>query len=84
MSKEQEYHPLMGDPAELEDERGDSPPPAKPTWMSKISRGVLVGLLAVETVALAVAIFALFARAPHRLTTCTVPAKSHEVLYCAL
>jgi hypothetical protein len=71
----------MSDPAELEEERGDSPP-AKRAWTSKISRTVLAGLLVAETVALVVAIFALFARAPHRVPTCTIHPKSHEVLYC--
>ncbi|KAJ6540151.1 hypothetical protein DFH09DRAFT_1368557 [Mycena vulgaris] len=77
MSKDQEYHPLITDPAE--EFEGDSSEPPATTWTSKISRTVLAGLLAVETIALLLAIFALFARAPH--TTCTVPLRSQGLLY---
>jgi hypothetical protein len=74
MSKDQEYHPLINDPAE---EFEAVSPPLKPTW---ISRTFLAWLLAVETAALALAIVALFTRARH--TACTVPLDSQRVLYC--
>jgi hypothetical protein len=77
MSKEQEYDPLISDPA---DEFEHSSAPVKLTWTSKFSRTVLVSLLAAETVALAIAIFAIFARGPY--TTCIVPFGSQGVLYC--
>ena len=77
MSKEQEYDPLISNPT---DEFEDSSAPVKLTWTSKFSRTVLVGLLAGETVALAIAIFVIFARGPY--TTCVVPLGSQGVLYC--
>ncbi|KAJ6555094.1 hypothetical protein DFH09DRAFT_1165509 [Mycena vulgaris] len=76
MSKNQEYHPLIGAPS---DEVEDFPPPVKPTWTSKFSRTVLAGLLVAETLALVLAV-GLFARTPHT-PTCTVPLDSQRVLY---
>ncbi|KAJ7202035.1 hypothetical protein GGX14DRAFT_570934 [Mycena pura] len=81
MSKEQEYHPLISDPA---DDIDADPSPLGPSswtarWTSKITRGMLAGLLTVETVALVISIVTLFKRVPH--PTCTVPASSQRVLY---
>ncbi|KAJ7449171.1 hypothetical protein FB451DRAFT_753621 [Mycena latifolia] len=76
MSKDEEYQPLVSDPS---DEVEGVPSPVKRTWTSKFSRTVLAGLLAVETLAFAITIFAVFPRAP--LTTCTVPLDPHKVLY---
>ncbi|KAJ6595561.1 hypothetical protein DFH09DRAFT_1357509 [Mycena vulgaris] len=79
MSKDQEYHPLIDDPS---DEAEDVPRPVKSTWISKFSRTVLAGLLAFETLALVMAMFALFApnsRTPTRM--CTAPLDSQRVLY---
>ncbi|KAJ6629332.1 hypothetical protein B0H10DRAFT_1986679 [Mycena sp. CBHHK59/15] len=77
MSKDQEYQPLITDPT---DEVGDvdSVKP-KPAWTSKISRVFLFGLLALETIALALVITALFKHSDTRV--CTVPLKSNRVLY---
>ncbi|KAJ7625180.1 hypothetical protein B0H17DRAFT_1218853 [Mycena rosella] len=74
MSKHREYHPLRSEPSDEFDDVSSSP--VKPSWTSRFTRRVLVGLLAAETVVLAIAIFA---RAPH--TVCTVPLNSQRVLY---
>ncbi|KAK7052481.1 hypothetical protein R3P38DRAFT_2860572 [Favolaschia claudopus] len=87
MAKE-EYSPLMSvDPADAE-ERGENLPPGPATprfsWMSRfsnVSRTCLVGIFAVETIALLAAIILLVMKPPHRVTTCTIHPKSHEVLY---
>ncbi|KAJ6499798.1 hypothetical protein DFH09DRAFT_1336435 [Mycena vulgaris] len=77
MAKDQEYHPLNSDPS-ADGFEGEAPP-LKPSWLSRFkSRRVLAGLLAVETVVLTLAIFALFARGPR--ITCTIPIGS-QVLY---
>ncbi|KAF7359839.1 hypothetical protein MVEN_00709300 [Mycena venus] len=75
MSKDQEYHALMSDPS---DELDGHSLMVKLTWTS-ISHKMLVGLLTAETVALAIAVFALFGRAPQ--TTCTIPFNPERVLY---
>ncbi|KAF7359820.1 hypothetical protein MVEN_00707300 [Mycena venus] len=76
MSKDQEYHPLIDDPSgDVEDVE----PPAKSTWRSKFSHTVLAVLLAAETLALGIAVFALFSRASQ--TACTVPLHSQHALY---
>lgn len=75
MSKYQQYHPLICDPSD----NVQLPQPVKHTWTSKFSRTILVGLLVAETVASAITIIILAARAPH--TTCTDP---QHVLYCGL
>ncbi|KAJ7160629.1 hypothetical protein C8R43DRAFT_1176994 [Mycena crocata] len=79
MSKEQEYHPLMGsDPS---DELEDSPPQVKAMRESKLSRTAVVAiiLLVAETVALVLTLLALVLRSPQ--TSCTVSFDSQRVLY---
>lgn len=65
--------------SEPSDEAESSLPPVKPTWTSKLSRTVLVILLAIETLALIVALFFLLRRTHH--TTCTMELDPHRVLY---
>jgi hypothetical protein len=80
MSKDQEYSPLISEPG---DEVEIDSQQFRRTWTSKITPVVLVlaGLLAVETIALALAIlFIVRAQPPH--PTCIFPAGSHRVLYC--
>ncbi|KAJ7626551.1 hypothetical protein DFH06DRAFT_1227968 [Mycena polygramma] len=75
MAKDEEYHLLVGDP----DSKGTILP-AKSTWASRFSRTVLVVLLAIETVALVLALLALLFRL-RRTSTCTFPRDSQHVLY---
>ncbi|KAJ7449173.1 hypothetical protein FB451DRAFT_1410910 [Mycena latifolia] len=79
MSKDQEYQPLI---SELSGEVESVPPRLKrlkSSWTSKLSRPVLAGLLAAETLALAITTFALFGRTP--LANCTVSHDPERVLY---
>ncbi|KAJ6540132.1 hypothetical protein DFH09DRAFT_1089878 [Mycena vulgaris] len=82
MSKDQEseFDRLITDSADGFEGESPSPSPAKSTWT--FSRKMLVGLLAAETIALTLVIFALFARhgAPQH-PTCIVPLGSQGVLY---
>jgi hypothetical protein len=75
MSKDQEYSPLIGEASDDVEEESLQ----KSSWTFKISRTLLAGLLAAETLLLAVALYALF----KQKNICTVPLKSNRVLYCA-
>ncbi|KAK7052479.1 hypothetical protein R3P38DRAFT_2860562 [Favolaschia claudopus] len=76
---QEECSPLMRTDHFDAEERGETLAHASRfKWLSKISRTVLVGLLVVETVAFVV----LLLKQPSRcVKTCTIPLKSHEVLY---
>ncbi|KAJ7263055.1 hypothetical protein C8J57DRAFT_1334565 [Mycena rebaudengoi] len=73
MSKDQEYSPLIGEASDDVEEESLQ----KSSWTFKISRTLLAGLLAAETLLLAVALYALF----KQKNICTVPLKSNRVLY---